>query len=110
MANVIVTFNNQDYHLACQDGEGERLAKLADYVNDKAGQIAKAMGSVSDVRLLLMTAILLADELDEARDGKPMALKGAHDKAEHEADHMEKTLAHSIKRIEDITRQVEAEG
>lgn len=106
MANVIVTFNNQDYHLACQDGEGERLAKLADYVNDKARHIAKAMGSVSDVRLLLMTAILLADELDDAREGKPMAVQGAQD----EAEHMEKTLAHTIKRIEDITRQVEAEG
>ncbi len=106
MANVIVKFNNQDYHLACQDGEGERLSKLADYVNDKASQIAKAMGSVSDIRLLLMTSILLADELDEARDGKPMAMKGAQDSV----DSMEKTLAHTIKRIEDITRQVEAEG
>ena len=106
MANVIVTFNNQDYHLACQDGEGERLEKLADYVNGKARQIAKAMGSVSDVRLLLMTAILLADELDEARDGKPMAMMGT----QGEADQMEKTLAQTIKRIEGITRQVEGQG
>lgn len=106
MANVIVKFNNQDYHLACQDGEGERLSKLADYVNDKANQIAKAMGSVSDVRLLLMTAILLADELDEARDGKPMEFKDAQDQSAH----LQKTLAHTLKRIEDITRQVEAEG
>ncbi len=106
MANVIVKFNKQDYHLACQDGEGERLSKLSEYVNSKASQIAKAMGSVSDIRLLLMTAILLADELDEARDGKPMAMKGAQDKA----DEMERTLSHTIKRIEDITRQVEAEG
>lgn len=105
MSNVIVKFNNQDYHLACQDGEGERLAKLAEYVNDKASQIAKAMGAVSDIRLLLMTAILLADELDDARDGKPMAMKGAQDNT----DQMEKTLAHSISRIEDITRLVEAE-
>ncbi|PCI45540.1 MAG: hypothetical protein COB49_09920 [Alphaproteobacteria bacterium] len=106
MANVIVKFNKQEYHLACQDGEGDRLAKLAEYVNSKAGQIAKAMGSVSDIRLLLMTAILLADELDEARDGKPMAEKSTQDNV----DSLEKTIAHTIKRIEDITRQVEAEG
>ena len=106
MANVIVKFNQQDYHLACQAGEGERLAMLAEYVNDKAGQIAKAMGSVSDIRLLLMTAILLADELDEARQGKPLAV----DDAQVSADHMEKTLAHALKRIEDITRQVETQG
>lgn len=104
MANVIVKFNNQDYHLACKDGEGERLSKLAEYVNDKAGKIALAMGSVSDVRLLLMTAILLADELDEARDGKPMELKDSQDKA----DHLEKMIVNTISRIENITRQVEA--
>ena len=106
MANVIVNFNHQDYHLACQDGEEERLTKLAEYVSGKADQIAKAMGSVSDIRLLLMTAILLADELDEARDGKPLAETGA----EEQAALMEKTLAHSLKRIEDITRQVEADS
>lgn len=103
MANVIVTFNKQEYHLACKDGEGERLSKLAEYVNDKAGLIAESMGSVSDVRLLLMTAILLADELDEARDGKPMALKNEQDTAAQ----FEKTLIHTLSRIEDITRQVE---
>ncbi len=106
MANVIVKFNKQDYHLACQNGEEDRLAKLAEYVEEKAAQIAKSMGAVSDVRLLLMTSILLADELDEARDGKPMAEKGEHDAAVQ----MEKTLVHTLKRIEDITRQVEAEA
>ncbi|VAV94079.1 hypothetical protein MNBD_ALPHA02-711 [hydrothermal vent metagenome] len=103
MANVIVKFNKQDYHLACKDGEGERLSKLADYINDKAAQIATVMGSVSDIRLLLMTAILLADELDEARDGKVMAQKDDQDQAAK----LEKTLEHTLKRIQDITRQVE---
>ncbi|NOZ66754.1 MAG: cell division protein ZapA [Alphaproteobacteria bacterium] len=106
MANVIVKFNKQDYHLACKDGEGERLSKLADYINDKAAQIATVMGSVSDIRLLLMTAILLADELDEARDGKVMAQKDDQDQAAE----LEKTLEHTLKRIQDITRQVEAEN
>ncbi len=94
MANVIVNFNNQHYHLACQDGEEERLLKLADYVEARATKIAGAMGAVSDFRLLLMTALSLADELDEGRNGTPVEL--------------EKTLATALKRIEDITREVEA--
>lgn len=106
MANVIVRFNNQDYHLACQDGEGERLSKLAEYVNGKAAEIALSMGAVTDIRLLLMTAILLADELDDARDGKPLALKSEQDNSEQ----MAKTLTHTLKRIEDITREIEAEA
>jgi len=103
MANVIVKFNKQDYHLACQDGEGERLSKLAEYVNGKAAQITQSMGSISDIRLLLMTAILLADELDETQGGKPMAMKSEQD----EAAQLQKTLSHTIKRIEDIARELE---
>ncbi len=106
MANVIVKFNKQEFHLACKDGEGERLEKLARYVDDKASQISKSMGSVSDVRLLLMTAILLADELDDLRAGKMLEENDAEGKAEE----MEKTIAHAIQRIDDITRQVEADG
>lgn len=106
MANVIVKFNNQNYHLACKEGEGGHLTKLADYVNSKAAEISDRMGAVADSRLLLMTAILIADELNEARDGKMLDDKDSQDKA----DQMEKILGSTLKRIEDITRQVEAEG
>ncbi|MCF8474775.1 MAG: cell division protein ZapA [Emcibacter sp.] len=106
MANVTVKFNNRDYQLACQGGGEARLEKLAEYVIDKASEISKATGSVSDIRLMLMTAILLADELDEARDGKPMAQKETQD----ETNHLSETIAHTIKRIEGITRLIEAEG
>lgn len=102
MANVTVNFNNQHYHLACQDGEEDRLGKLADYVEDRAAEIAGSMGAVSDFRLLLMTALSLADELDEG--GQPIELKNTRD----HVDRMEKTLATALKRIEDITREVEA--
>lgn len=108
MANVTVTFNHQSYHLACADGDGEseRLMKLAKYVDDKAAMISGKMGSVSDIRLMLMTAILLADELDEIKGGAVIEDKGAAE----EASQMEQTLARTIKRIEDITRQVESDG
>jgi len=105
MSEVIVKFNHQNYHLACKDGEGERLNRLAEYVDDKAAQIVRNMGAVTDIRLLLMTAILIADELDEARNGKILKNGGAAGKA----DHLQDTLIHTIKRLEDITREVEAE-
>ncbi|PHZ85708.1 cell division protein ZapA [Paremcibacter congregatus] len=107
MANVTVKFNHRSYHLACSDGDGEseRLIRLAKYVDDKAAMISSKMGAVSEPRLMLMTAILLADELDEARGGGALQENGAVE----DATHMEQTLARTLKRIEDITRQVEAE-
>ena len=106
MPEVNVKFNNQNFHLACKEGEGERLIKLAEYVNHKAAQISDKMGSITDTRLLLMTAILIADELDDAQGGRTLGDSGA----ENQADQLQETLLHTIKRIEDITREVETEG
>ncbi|NOZ41594.1 MAG: cell division protein ZapA, partial [Alphaproteobacteria bacterium] len=74
------------------------------FVEDKAAEIAQSMGAVSDFRLLLMTAISLADQLDETRDMADG--KDPRDRAAH----MEKTLVNALKRIEDITREAEANG
>lgn len=103
MAEISVKFNTQTYHLACQDGEEDRLARLAEFVDGKAAFIKDRMGVVTDTRLLLMTAILIADELDDAQDGDVSA-KGP------ENDSMDQALHKAINRIEDMARTLEMAG
>lgn len=103
MAEVSVKFNNQTYHLACQDGEEERLSRLADYVDSKADFLKDRMGVVTDTRLLLMTAILIADELDDTQGGETTA-KGP------ENERMGQALHKAINRIEDMARTLEMAG
>lgn len=70
MAQINVTVNDKQYPLACADGDEERLQKLASYVDTKTQALAKQLGHVNESRLLLMSAILIADELIDSMDGK----------------------------------------
>ncbi|MGB3723433.1 MAG: cell division protein ZapA [Pacificimonas sp.] len=76
MAQVRVNVGGRAYPLACKDGEEELLEKLAKHVNSKAEQLSSQLGHLPEVRLLLMAAIMIADDYVElAAAGDPLASK-----------------------------------
>lgn len=68
MGQVAVTLNGRTYRLRCGDGEEERLLSLAAHVRNRIDALAAEFGQAGDERLLLMAALLIADELFDARD------------------------------------------
>lgn len=67
MGQVTITLNGRSYRLRCGDGEEARLLALAGHVESKLGSLAAEFGQVGDERLLVMTAIMITDELFDAR-------------------------------------------
>lgn len=67
MGQVTVTLNNRTYRLRCGDGEEERLLLLVEHVRTKLDELVAEFGQCGDDRLLLMTALLVTDELMDAR-------------------------------------------
>ncbi len=65
MAEVTITLNDKTYRLECDDGEEEHLLALSDKVGKRLGSLQKQFGQVGDDRLLLMTALMIADEMNE---------------------------------------------
>lgn len=104
MGQVSVTFNNQEHHLACRDGGEERLKMLADYIDQRAATLVERMGPVGDLRLILMTAIMIADELHEANDGE----LPSNAAAQAEVNRMDVALGKAVLRIEELARAIEA--
>lgn len=98
MAQVMVMVNGQRYQLGCRDGEEDRLVALADYVDQKIMSVRDSIGQVGDVRLFLMAALILADELMEARD----AAAGRQDAA------FVKRLTEAAGRLEDIAQKLQS--
>jgi cell division protein ZapA len=81
MAQVTVTINGRGYPIACKEGEEERIGELARYVDTKVRGFAEELGNVGEARLLLLTALVLADELADAQaaTGRARASNGAID-------------------------------
>ena len=67
MGEVFLTLNGRSYRLACRDGEERRLEELARYVEQKFDSLAAEFGQIGESRLLMMSAIMIADELFDAR-------------------------------------------
>ena len=67
MPVVTVSINGRDYRVNCDDGQQDHLARLADYVDQRLGELVASAGQLGDTRLLVMVGLLLADELWEAR-------------------------------------------
>ena len=67
MAQVNVTIGGRVYRMACDDGQEEHLMRLARDLDQKLAQLREAFGEIGDTRLAVMGAIMVADELSEAR-------------------------------------------
>jgi cell division protein ZapA len=62
-----VEVNGRPYSVGCADGQEERVRQLARNFDECVRQVARDVGSVGDLRLFLMGALLLADELADLR-------------------------------------------
>ncbi len=71
MPEITVRINQRPYKLACAEGQEERLAKLATYLDQKVSDLAaKAAPGTgpSEAQLLVIASLMIADELGEAYD------------------------------------------
>jgi cell division protein ZapA len=67
MAQISVEVNGRPYAVGCEDGQEAHLMELARLFDHQVRQVSQDMGQLGDTRLFLMGALLLADELTDAR-------------------------------------------
>ncbi|HTV45150.1 MAG TPA: cell division protein ZapA [Stellaceae bacterium] len=68
MGEVAVTVNRHPYKISCEDGQEPRIRRLAQYVDARVGEFVKNVGQVGEARLLLLAALVIADELSDANE------------------------------------------
>ena len=66
MSQVSLEINGRAYTVACDDGEEEHLTELAAYVNKQVSDLVGSIGQVGDSRLLLMSSLMISDELADS--------------------------------------------
>jgi cell division protein ZapA len=67
MAQITVEINAKPYVVGCQDGQEQKLRDLAAMLDGHVREVASNIGQLGETRLLLMGALLLADDLEEAK-------------------------------------------
>lgn len=110
LVNVMV--NSRAYTIACDEGEENHLRQLAEHVDDKVKELLSSVGQVGDQRLLLMAALLIADEHHETanqlqqRKQELAELSGSHEAVAERLAQSEAVAADALevatKRVADI--------
>ena len=114
LVNVMV--NARAYTIACDEGEEEHLKELAAHVGAKAREVLGAVGQVGDARMMLMAALLIADEHhdlnaqvaagSQAQSQGSEERKSLHLKAEQAESAAADALESAAKRLEDIAARL----
>jgi cell division protein ZapA len=65
MAQVTVRINGYAYTVGCDDGQEAHLARMAESVEERINSIKALGGQSGESRLLVLAALLMADELHD---------------------------------------------
>jgi len=63
LAQVTVSINGKDYALACDDGQEARIRAAGALLDGRVVELAARIGRASDLTLVIMASVLLADDL-----------------------------------------------
>ena len=111
MPEVDVHINGRSYQIACDEGQEEHLSQLAEYVDKRVQELVGAVGQVGDARLLVMTSLLVADELSEAYSTLEKIEDAGNGAGGVAADKRKKALASTLEamasRIEALASELE---
>lgn len=110
MGEVKLSIHGKSYDIACDDGQEPRVAALGRYVDQRLKEIAAAGAAVSDSHLLVLTAIVLADEIHELRVALQETSE-AHNRAQREVSGQEREIVdainHMVLRINSVTERLQ---
>ena len=67
MAQVTVKINGYSYTVGCEDGQEQHLAGMANQVESRIESIRQLGGQSGEARLLVLAALLMADELHDMK-------------------------------------------
>lgn len=67
MSTVRAQVYGKEYVLACDDGQERHLGQLVQQVNERTERLGAHLGRIPDSLMMLYGALMLADELHEAK-------------------------------------------
>jgi cell division protein ZapA len=108
MPTLDIVINGRHHVVQCQEGEEQRVRRLASYIDRRVADLVRAQGQIGDTRLLVMAGLLVADELADTQD-EIRALKQAVEEATRTAEHKAGEAVDRIaERLEGIASRLES--
>ena len=119
MASVSVTINGRKYQIGCEPGQEQHVLDLALGLDRKIEEFRGAHGEMGDLRLIVMAAIMTADEGFDAKrrlgfleqEVDRLQRRGAAEEHRQESSDAElaRAIGNAATQIADLARRINAE-
>lgn len=106
MAQVTLRINGYAHTVGCQDGEEDHLQLMASEVERRIEGIKSAIGQSGESRMLVMAALMMADDLFEANQKLAATGNGEAPPAKPDVK-LGRKLGKLAKQAEDIAASIE---
>jgi cell division protein ZapA len=108
LGQISLMVNGRPFAVTCDDGQEARIRRLGEYVDAKVAEFVRSVGQVGEARLLLLAALVIADELADANEALRLERSGAHDAATGTAVDAAANGIHGLaQRVEAIAARLE---
>ncbi len=102
MAQVEILVNGREYKVTCDDGQEERLQRLAAFFDRRVTEISNELGQIGDARLMLLTALTVCDELFEAKSRVDDLTSATNELAPDTEGAASRAIEAAVTRVNDI--------
>jgi cell division protein ZapA len=104
MAQLTIEVNSKPYIVGCEDGQEGHLRSLAALVDAQVRQVGRDVGQLGETRLMLMGALVMADELTDAK----ARLAQATDEVAQLREQSDAAQAQAAEALDGAARKIEA--
>ena len=108
MSQVEIRVNGREYKVTCEEGQQERLQKLAAFLDKRVSAMAADLSQVGEARLMLLAALTICDELFEAKE-RAEELEGAGEELDEETmGGASRAIDAAAKRVNEIAAKLDS--
>jgi cell division protein ZapA len=108
MPTVTIPLNGRNYDIACGEGEEPRVQELAGEIRRRMEGLTRNAGPMNEGMVFVMTALLLADELDQKKREAARLRDEGHESSLRREVALADTIEALAIRIESLAARVEA--
>ena len=108
MATVTIALNGRNYDIAVGEGEEARVLELAGEIRRRMESLTRNAGTLSEGMVFVMTALLLADELDQKKRETAKLRDEGRDTSMKRELALADTIEALAQRVETLAARVEA--
>jgi cell division protein ZapA (FtsZ GTPase activity inhibitor) len=99
MSKLAISLYGREYFVNCDLGEETQLKEIVRFVESRMQQVAHRAGNTTELRLLMLTCLHLADELLEFRRDRSKKTMQDEDLLIAAVDHLRQRVVHIASQV-----------